>query len=158
MESSTYIYIAGFIAGSAIIAAPILYAIMENKKRAANAEQFSKDLASLRYFMSIDGRMIAIKGSNYDAHLSPTHNSWMEDAEELEQELETQSNEHLAQRASKKNGEKLIGEISGRLQLSGKNILFNDLRQLLREQHNINTPAEFAALSDDERTAIEASL
>ncbi len=57
-----------------------------------------------------------------------------------------------------KTGKKLIGQMRGRLQANGKTIEFNELFNILREQHNINTAAEFAALSDDQRQAIEAAL
>ncbi|MFQ3615883.1 MAG: hypothetical protein SNJ57_09380 [Cyanobacteriota bacterium] len=57
-----------------------------------------------------------------------------------------------------KAGKKLIGEMRSRLQQNGTTIEFNDLLTILRERHGIETPADFAALPDEKRKAIESAL
>jgi flavin-binding protein dodecin len=57
-----------------------------------------------------------------------------------------------------KAGKKLLGEMRARLQANGKNIEWKEMYELLQERHNIETAAAFAALSADQRAAIEAAL
>lgn len=87
------------------------------------------------------------------------------EAERLTKKLNTyysyQNDEILAlarAEKAKKAGKTLISEMLDRLKSSGNDIHFANLYQLLREQYDIESAADFADLSTFQRTSIEAAL
>jgi len=57
-----------------------------------------------------------------------------------------------------KAGKKLLAEMRARMQANAKDIAWKEMYEFLKDNHNIESAAAFAALSADQRAAIEASF